>query len=469
MAPKENCFDRLCDALLESIFDRALWIPCLSQHQARDRVRLEAVCKRFQEVVRITGCLEWDLDNGPQTERGFLRYALSNGCKDSLKKIALKAQRPVPLMGVLQSVIPQVVDTLQEVYLSLDFSEEEAKSIDWQRVFILLQECKQLEVLHIFLWESGWHNPAVNLNCLSLPKPFAKLQDLSLFGFAVPNTEIVSLLKSFPSLKALELHHLESQVYDLSSVTKAVSWGGPIVGLDVKSTVVPRSLEIVVGLLDSESSNLRQKALDMLADVLYDGKPEDIIKGAIGSVPGCLQKLVDLLTNQEQGELALDLLESLALRLNNRMPIATCSGSLHRLLDLFGSDCETVRGSAAATLGSLADDFWAKMLAVQQLPSILQGLVVLLDDESMDVQSIAIDSLARFADDFDSSELIALMPGALQKVVSFLECENVEVQASAAWCLQILARYDSATAVAKVPGCFEGLVELPGELKHFHA
>jgi hypothetical protein len=229
-------------------------------------------------------------------------------------------------------------------------------------------------VAHI-LWESGWHNPAVNLNRLSLPKPFANLQDLSLFGFVVPTTEIVSLLKSFPSLKALELHHLEGQVYDLSSVTKAVSWGGPIVGLDVKSTVVPRSLEIVVGLLDSESSNLRQKALDMLADVLYDGKHEDIIKGAIGNVPGCLQKLVDLLTNQEQGKLALGLLESLALRWNNRMPIATCSGSLQRLLDLFGSVSETVRGSAASTLGSLADDRCAKELAVQLLPSILQGLV----------------------------------------------------------------------------------------------
>jgi hypothetical protein len=50
----------------------------------------------------------------------------------------------------------------------------------------------------------------------------------------------------------------------------------------------------------------------------------------------------------------------------------------------------------------------------------------------MNVQSIVIDSLARFADDFDGSELIALMPGALQKVVSLLACENVEVQASAA-------------------------------------
>lgn len=179
------------------------------RHQARDRVRLEAVCKRFQEVVRITGCLEWDLDNGPQTERGFVHYALSNGCKDSLKKIALKAQRPLLLMGVLQSVIPQVVDTLQEVYLSLDFSEEVAKSTDWQHVFVLLQECKHLVVLHIFLWESGWHNPAVNLNRLSLPKPFANLHYLSLFGFVVPSPEIVSLLKSFPSLKALELHHLE--------------------------------------------------------------------------------------------------------------------------------------------------------------------------------------------------------------------------------------------------------------------
>jgi hypothetical protein len=155
MAPKENCFDRLCDTLLESIFDRALWIPCLSQHQARDRVWLEAVCKRFQEVVRITGCLEWDLDNGPQTEPGFVHYALSNGCKDSLKKIALKAQRPLLLMVVLQSVIPQVVDTLQEVDLSLDFSEEEAKSSDWQHVFVLLKECKHLVVLHISCGRAG--------------------------------------------------------------------------------------------------------------------------------------------------------------------------------------------------------------------------------------------------------------------------------------------------------------------------
>ncbi|GAQ87610.1 hypothetical protein KFL_003650010 [Klebsormidium nitens] len=300
------------------------------------------------------------------------------GCKGFLRKIVLKAKQPFNLIAVLQSVIPHAKDTLQEVYLSLDISEEEAKSVDWKRALVMLQECKQLVVLHIFLWESGWHSPAVVLNDLSLPEPFAKLRDLSLFGFAVPNTEIASFLKSFPSLKTLELHHLEGQDYELSSVIEAIAWGSQIVGLGIESRSLPRSLELIVGLLDSESSKVRQKALDMLADLLYDGKPEDAIKVAIGSIPGCLQVLVNLLSNQEESaqvELALDILESLAMRRINRRPIATCSGSLQRLLDLCKSDCETIRGTAASTLGSLADDYWAKKLAAQLVPAILQGLV----------------------------------------------------------------------------------------------
>lgn len=463
MAPNENCFNRLCDAVLESIFEKVLWNPFLRQHQARDRVRLEAVCKRFQEVVRITGCLEWDFYSQPQTERRFVRFALRDECRGSLKKLALRAERHFNLVAVLQSVTPHAVDSLQEVYLLLDYSEEDAKSVDWESVLAMLQECQQLIRLHIILWESSWHCPAVILDCLSRQKPFLKLQDLSLFGFAIADTEINSLLKYFPSLKTLELHHLDGQKYDLSSVRRAVLWGSQISGLGVKGMVVPKSLELLVGLLDCESSKLRLKVLWMLYNLMFDGKSETRVQVVVARVPGCLQKLVNLLNIQgelEQGELALGILEHLVMHRSNRRPIATCSGSLQQLLHLFGSACETIRGTAAYTIGRLAHDHRANRFGVQLIPSILQGLVDLLDDDSMEVQSNAVDSLARFADNCNSSELIVLTPGALDKVVRLLECGEAEVQEGAAWCLQTLAKYDTAKAVAQVPGSLEGLVSL---------
>ncbi|GAQ87612.1 hypothetical protein KFL_003650030 [Klebsormidium nitens] len=462
---QENCFDRLCDALLGSIFERALWKPCLLQHQARDRVRLEAVCKRFQEVVRVTGCLEWDLDNGPQTEQNFVRYALGSRCKGLLRKVVLKAERPLALMGVLQAVLPHLVNTLQEFYLVLDFSEEDAQSIDWGRILVMLQECKHLVALHIFLWESGWHRPAVVLDSSKLPKPFLKLRDLSLFGFAAPSTGIQSFFQSFPSLENVELHQLEGHDYvqsSSSSLKSAVLWGRMIYGLD--GLVVPRSLRVVAGLLDSESSGVREKALEMLADLSHDGKPEKPVNEAIANAPGCLQKLVNLLGVQREYEQkeALMILDNLAEHWHNRMAIVTCPGSLQQLLSLFKSNCEDTRGTAASALGSLAQHPEACVVAIQLVPAILQGLVDLLDDEDRAMQSIALQALVHFANDYDNSAFIVALSGGLAKLVSLLQSGSAELATGAADCLQRLAKYDTAEAVARAPGCLEGLVNLLG-------
>ncbi|GAQ83184.1 hypothetical protein KFL_001390020 [Klebsormidium nitens] len=393
--------------------------------------------------------------------------------------MALKAEQPVNLIAVLQSVTLHAKDTLQEVYLSLDFSEKEAKNIDWKRVLVMLQECKELVVLHIFLWESRWHSPAVILNRLGLTKPFANLRDLSLFGFAIPNTEIASFFESFSSLKTLELHHLEGQDYELSSVIEAVAWGSQIVGLGVKSTVVPRSLELVVGLLDSKSSDVSEKALDMLAELLYEGNSEEEIKVAIGRVPGCLQKLVGLLEKQEesaQGGLALIILDNLAMQRQNCIPIASCPRSLQWLLAFFGSECKTVRWTAASTLGSLADEYRVNELAVQLAPAILQGLVNLLDDErcfeglvnllgssSIATREKAAWALSTLAEDSRSAESITAVPGFWQKAV---KCLDPKEGAGSEWTQDmqedviILLRYVKAEA-----GVMEAIASIPGSLQ----
>lgn len=466
-APEENFFDRLCDALVENIFERILWSPVFLGHQDRDRVQLEAVCKRFQAVVRIAGCLEWVIDQGPQAEQDFIRYVLWNRANGYLKKIALSMEGVVNLMAILQAVMSDAVDSLQEIHLSLEFSQEDAERVDWEHVLVMLQHCKHLEVLHIFLWESRWYDPAVTLDCSRFPKPFPKLRSLSLFGFAVASIAFDSFIATFPNLETLELHHLEGQSYNLSCVKEAFSWGEPIdAGLDGEGPpcmVVPKSLEIVVCRMGSDHSGVREKALRMLCELSCMSYNEVDIQSVNARAAGCLLKLVDLLKDQKESVQAeaLTILENLVVNAEDAMTIAAFPGFLKQVVELFGSESEDMRGRAAHALGMLTCDAMVSLSAVVQIvPGVLQGLVNLLADESKDVQKLAASTLAQLADSHGSGELIVSIPSCLENLVSMLENGQASVQDTAARCLQRIAATGHGDAIAKAPRCLEGLVNL---------
>lgn len=150
---EEDLFERLPDDLVLNILEKRLWCPFnLSTKKAKERVRLEAVCKRFQALVRRSGSLEWDHFDGQEIEILFLRYVLARRVnRRRLTRFALHVNLSVRLMTIQLLVIPLVVETLCEVHLIIDKSDVLMR--EWETVFHVLQTCSKLAVLDIKLMD----------------------------------------------------------------------------------------------------------------------------------------------------------------------------------------------------------------------------------------------------------------------------------------------------------------------------
>lgn len=86
---------------------KLLWNPdAFGVPKALPRLRLEAVCKRFQDLVHNAGCLDWEF-NRAEDELAFLRYMLQQRrCATLLTRVALSVERPVNVAAILHKSDP---------------------------------------------------------------------------------------------------------------------------------------------------------------------------------------------------------------------------------------------------------------------------------------------------------------------------------------------------------------------------
>ncbi|GAQ92184.1 hypothetical protein KFL_009400060 [Klebsormidium nitens] len=279
-----------------SIFEKLLWNPnTFGEPKALQRLRLEAVCKRFQELVHNAGCLEWDF-NQSEDESAFLRYMLQQRkCASLLTKVALVVEHPVNLAAILQSIILQAQDSLGEIHLFMGGAGA-ASIIDFEYMLLMFQACKELATLEVLYWTRELQ-VSQRLLCNDwLPKPFARLRTLTLQGFAVSPLRFDAFIERFPSLTSLELNCLMGATYTLrsSSLRKMFWWGNEAAGIDTENPSrisIPRSLEKVVALLDSRSILIREKAVRVLLALASNAGS----RVAVAQAPGCLQRLGVLL------------------------------------------------------------------------------------------------------------------------------------------------------------------------------
>lgn len=217
-------FERLSDDLVTNILDRRLWRPFeWGANKAKERVGLELVCKRFQNLVRTSKSFEWDFTAVPESQAVFLRYIVPRAeSVRHIERIALHVESYDCLMTLLLLLVPHSLGTVEVVRLFLEDGEEIC--IDWETVFRLLHSCNKLLILDINLWDTSPRIPSTRVLTFGTPlNPFPSLQVLSLYGFTVPSSQVGAFIQSFPALEVLELHGI--QVLSLQSLSRKRSGG----------------------------------------------------------------------------------------------------------------------------------------------------------------------------------------------------------------------------------------------------
>lgn len=471
MELQEDLFERLSEDLTSNIFQRLLWSPSsFEPNKAHQRVQLEAVSKNFKALVWKTGCLEWEI-NSPREEQIFLRYMTKTQSGSFLTNVALYLERPVDLKAILQSFIPLALDSLKEIHLVFLGWDEEDKIVDCELVFHLLQDCQQLVALHILLWDYGREGPDP-LELKAYPKPFPALRILALPKHAVSDDTLSTMLPCFPVLEILELHsvHTRGEHFELrsSSLKEYFWWSSEAPRLTIKGPEragMPRSLGMVMGLLNSGNEHMEWTALNILADLSASMEdPQGRTEQAIVQFPGCLQKVATFLHSQDVGyrNEALWILMNLAPF--EEMVIATSPGCLHGLAQLLASRESDSVCLVASIVSSLADDSEFCTLLVDA-PGILQGLVKLLDHEDPDVRVAVDGALEKLGNPMEGAKALAFMPQSLEKLVRILDNGSAELQVKAAHSLCRLAYAladENVEGMLKVPGCLENVVGLLG-------
>lgn len=494
----ENHFEKLGDDVLQNILDKLLFSPFeFGANKACERLRLEAVCKRFQRLVRASANMQWS-SSGIKDKQGFLHYMQTRDRSCALKRVALDVGHPVELMATLQLVMSHAQNSLEELHLFL-----ELHYLDRTVVMPTLQACKKLTVLIIIYWSSR----PLFLVIVKPLKPFALVHSLSLYGLALPSLDSIAFFKSFPSLKSLETHQplgASEQLKSASCLEKFFSWGNFGAGFDHKSpsrAMVPPSLEMLVGLLNSRSVEVQKMAAQLLRSLSVDvanqlaiakvpGSVERLVstssKGdvptklcaliilqslagvdknrkAIAAVEGCLTQLAFLISSKETEQgckvAALNLLQSLACHNDNIKPVTRVSGMLRVLVGLFG-DWE-VESAAAHTLHSLTRDADFRKALARSRSSLKTLASVLVGEHSPGVQTTMARILICLARDGESTGAIEGLHVFLRKQSATLASDNVVARSGALSILGNLAtNAEDSEFVASVPGCLEGLLSL---------
>ncbi|GAQ88342.1 hypothetical protein KFL_004190110 [Klebsormidium nitens] len=429
MEARVNPFDRLSDDLLGGIFEKLLWSPndFGMEEKGYGRMWLESVCKRFQKLVHTFGCLDWQFDR-PEDGDAFLCYIVRQQDRMSpLKKVALDVEGPTQLVAILQSVVIAAQDSLEELHVFVgDLALEDV--INWEYVFLLFGALKRLRILEFLLWEretAQWC--PVTLSRVWFSGSFRKLTSLTLYGFAIPGVESDSFLEKLSMLKSLELHSYSigaNASSKASALEKAFWWGDEEVGIDVADPAnasLPRSMKKLVALMGSRFSDVSQKAVEILRNLLSRSNKHI----AIAAVPGTLHNLVELLVDGEHTVAAT--LGQLAAEPANKSRIASVPGCLHKLLRVLEQRGSGQRHEAAAeTLISLAGDAQVRKDIVGD-PQTLRRLVGSLKDQYSGRASVmsgwVLWCLANPGD--KDAGATSEMQGCVQKLVALLDAAGL--------------------------------------------
>ncbi|GAQ88339.1 hypothetical protein KFL_004190100 [Klebsormidium nitens] len=499
MEPHSNSFDRLSDDLLGCIFEKLLWNPnAFGVVKGRERVRLESVCKRFQELVHRFGSLDWEF-KGPRDEDAFLRYMFRQRTYATpLTRVNLEVRSSVNVIAILQSLTFSTQGSLQELHLFVGI----LSIVKWEYVFLLLTEAQQLQTLDLFLWGREQLSVPLRFRVPWGSKPLPKLRALTLYGFAIPGSDCDQFLQSFPSLETLELHSFEGQTYSfgVAELDKVFLWGNENASFDLRNSArasVPRSLEKVVALMESGSLATREKAVSALlslsnnalsrkAIAAFPGSLQSLVElmdyggvpaalatlqkladepqntRIIAQLPGCLQKLLSCLEHYrpDRHEPAAAMLVKFALVAEVGKIMAGDSKVLDRLVKLL--DCGMGRAPVLAgwVLLQLASDGDVKASAGEQ--RCLLRLVALLEDAGV---SIRLDALLRvLCNDREIRKSVTSTPTFFNQLVGLLASTSAELQTAAAEALHNMARDDAdRKVIVATPQCLESLLKLVGE------
>lgn len=502
MEPHINCFDRLSDDLLECIFEKLLWNPnAFGIAKGRERVRLESVCKRFQEQVHTFGSLDWEFQ-GPQDEEAFLKYIFRQSSRATpLTRVALDVRSSVNVTAILQSVILSTQGSLQELHLFVGILPARC-TVKWEYVFLLLTAAQQLRSLDLFLWGREQLVPPLRLHVPSGAEPLAKLSALTLYGFAIPGSECDQFLKSFPSLRSLELHSFAGQTFSfgVNELEKVFVWGNEGACFDLRnsaSACLPSSLEKVIALMNIGSLATRQRAVSVMLSLAKNAKNKKAIAAfpgslhalvqlldigsvpaalatlqmladepentkIIGQVPGCLQKLLSLLEHYHQiaHEPAAEMLVKFARVAEVGRDMAGDPELLQRLVKLLDFGKGRAPVLAGWVLLHLADDGDVKASACEE--TRLLKLVALLEGASVSMRVGAL--LKVLCNDIEMQKSVTSTPTFLHQLVGLLASKRVELQSAAAEALHNMARDDADRKVMlAVPECLDFLLKIVGE------
>ncbi|GAQ81270.1 hypothetical protein KFL_000750360, partial [Klebsormidium nitens] len=153
MAPGTiNLFERLPEDLVRNILERVLWRPFeFGITKSRRKVYLGLLCKQFRAAIAALESLEWEIHNA-EDEQKFLHFLRGREEGLSLKRLSINVAHVCRVrQGILEAVTLVARETLEEVCLFLG-DKDEAVWEDWPSTLSLLQECKNLKVLHVALW-----------------------------------------------------------------------------------------------------------------------------------------------------------------------------------------------------------------------------------------------------------------------------------------------------------------------------
>lgn len=486
-SPSENPFERLSEDLLMNILNRRLWRPLdFSGEKSKERVRLELVCKRFQSIVRTSGCLEWDYMTGSHCEEVFMRYMLARSASH-LTKIALYIGEDLCLMTFLLLLIPQALGSLVEVRLFV--WDSDPLCANWESILGLLQACRKLTILDINLWDNFPDTPSTLLQFAMPLKPFASLQSLSLCGCAVSSASFASFIQAFPVLNTLELHVLEGGSYVLNSTTlkKLFSWGPDGSGInseDPATVNLPQSLETILSIVSCEdTSTMKELAFTKLDHILL--KCAAALK-AIVNVPGAVQGVVNNLEPdawQSSKELAVLLLEKLVVEPEAQRILGRVPANLEKLVDSVVEselvEGEEIQAHAAGILLSVLNLDAKSRKVLVDLPHFVRRLVgfairALESRAEINVRLAhrVLQILAKLTGNYEGGAnpsrplqtvldqlKAARIPGLFEGLVDVLDDENARVQKAAG---EELARLvhgdDDMKAVAAIPECLHKVV-----------
>lgn len=487
--------DRLPDELVLQILHMRLWRPLdYGPGQAKERVQLEAVCRRFQALVRASGSLDWGLPDDAQSEvskAAYISYMLAQSeLASPLSRFAIHMDADDAddaLMTFLRVVVPVSRRTLVEVRLFL--VGDDKPCINWESVFSLLQACDKLSVIDICLFCCDTRAPSMSLECSAASKSFSSLQALTLYGIHVQN--LASFIQSCPMLKTLEVHQKagDKDTVSSSSLQKLYCWGNKSGRMDSAypaNVYVPGSLTMLLSIVRTGEW---WRAGDSVAKLDYLLDDHVANQKALLKVPGAVQdvlNLFDTVVDFEYDVHIINVLLKLSCEPEVQKVIASRVRNLEALVTLLVDDElideeAEISGDIATILLRVLSSNVESRRTIASLPDSVRGLVGLAIKTwesrwDWHMAGNALEILASLALEPEVVKPCASHPDGLQKILKELAARSLpglyegvvelldarrEVQETALDALTSLANSSQdVKAISSVPGCIEKLASI---------